>query len=78
MEMHINFFNGHFKQIASARLTNKTATAAGVLNGDLGPLPEGWEQALTETGEVYFINHIDRTTSWNDPRIRKHVTIVKF
>lgn len=42
-----------------------------MLNGDLGPLPEGWEQALTETGEVYFINHIDRTTSWNDPRIRK-------
>ncbi|XP_055859205.1 transcriptional coactivator yorkie isoform X1 [Episyrphus balteatus] len=35
----------------------------------LGSLPEGWEQALTESGDVYFINHINRTTSWNDPRI---------
>ena len=61
----------HYVVLANARL-NKT-NAAGVLNGDLGPLPEGWEQALTETGEVYFINHIDRTTSWNDPRIRKHI-----
>uniref|UniRef100_A0A1A9UJ16 WW domain-containing protein n=1 Tax=Glossina austeni TaxID=7395 RepID=A0A1A9UJ16_GLOAU len=55
---------------ANARLNNKTGgNAASLLNGDLGPLPEGWEQALTETGDVYFINHIDRTTSWNDPRI---------
>lgn len=38
---------------------------------DLGPLPEGWEQAHTSEGEVYFINHQTRTTSWFDPRIRK-------
>lgn len=38
---------------------------------DLGPLPEGWEQAQTAEGEVYFINHQTRTTSWFDPRIRK-------
>lgn len=38
---------------------------------DLGPLPEGWEQAQTVEGEIYFINHQTRTTSWFDPRIRK-------
>jgi protein yorkie len=38
---------------------------------DLGPLPEGWEQAQTPEGEIYFINHQTRTTSWFDPRIRK-------
>lgn len=37
----------------------------------LGPLPEGWEQAKTPEGEIYFINHLTRTTSWFDPRIRK-------
>jgi len=36
-----------------------------------GPLPEGWEQAMTPEGEVYFINHQTRTTSWFDPRLRK-------
>lgn len=36
---------------------------------DLGPLPEGWEQAHTPEGEIYFINHQTRTTSWFDPRI---------
>ncbi|XP_048200003.1 transcriptional coactivator YAP1 isoform X3 [Perognathus longimembris pacificus] len=34
-----------------------------------GPLPDGWEQATTQDGEVYYINHKDKTTSWLDPRI---------
>ncbi|OXU17137.1 hypothetical protein TSAR_010236, partial [Trichomalopsis sarcophagae] len=37
----------------------------------LGPLPDGWEQARTPEGEIYFINHQARTTSWFDPRIRE-------
>ncbi|KAJ8985855.1 hypothetical protein NQ317_006227 [Molorchus minor] len=40
---------------------------------DLGPLPEGWEQAQTPEGEIYFINHQTRTTSWFDPRIPTHL-----
>uniref|UniRef100_T1JH25 WW domain-containing protein n=1 Tax=Strigamia maritima TaxID=126957 RepID=T1JH25_STRMM len=40
---------------------------------NLGPLPEGWEQASTPEGEIYFINHHTRTTSWFDPRIPMHV-----
>ncbi|XP_035402546.1 membrane-associated guanylate kinase, WW and PDZ domain-containing protein 1 isoform X17 [Cygnus atratus] len=34
----------------------------------LGPLPENWEMAYTENGEVYFIDHNTKTTSWLDPR----------
>jgi hypothetical protein len=32
-------------------------------------LPQGWEQGVTPEGEVYFINHVTKTTSWFDPRI---------
>ncbi|KAJ8669592.1 hypothetical protein QAD02_000851 [Eretmocerus hayati] len=39
----------------------------------LGPLPDGWEQARTPEGEIYFINHQARTTSWFDPRIPSHL-----
>ena len=39
---------------------------------NLPPLPAGWEQATTPAGEVYFINHNERTTSWFDPRLRKY------
>ncbi|XP_072327468.1 membrane-associated guanylate kinase, WW and PDZ domain-containing protein 2a isoform X9 [Scyliorhinus torazame] len=35
----------------------------------LGPLPENWEMAYTEKGEVYFIDHNTKTTSWLDPRL---------
>lgn len=35
----------------------------------LGPLPEGWEQAITSDGEIYYINHKNKTTSWLDPRL---------
>lgn len=43
---------------------------------NLGPLPHGWEQASTPEGDIYFINHIERTTSWYDPRIRKYLVFV--
>ncbi|XP_066988485.1 transcriptional coactivator YAP1 isoform X4 [Macrobrachium rosenbergii] len=46
------------------------ATVPGLVNGNLGPLPDGWEQAVTPEGEVYFINHEDKSTSWFDPRLR--------
>ncbi|XP_058499815.1 membrane-associated guanylate kinase, WW and PDZ domain-containing protein 1-like isoform X5 [Solea solea] len=52
----------------------------------LGPLPENWEMAYTENGELYFIDtakthhpdmavyfqsfHNTKTTSWMDPRCR--------
>ncbi|NXO19750.1 MAGI2 protein, partial [Cisticola juncidis] len=40
-------------------------------NEDLGPLPDNWEMAYTEKGEVYFIDHNTKTTSWLDPRLAK-------
>lgn len=63
----------------TAAAANVAAVAAAVDNGKssnaatnaLGPLPDGWEQARTPEGEIYFINHQTRTTSWFDPRIRK-------
>nr|CAB3267816.1 yorkie homolog [Phallusia mammillata] len=33
------------------------------------PLPPGWSAATTTDGQQYFMNHNDRTTTWEDPRI---------
>jgi len=33
-----------------------------------GQLPEGWEVRTSRTGPPYFINHRERTTTWDDPR----------
>ncbi|XP_063219492.1 membrane-associated guanylate kinase, WW and PDZ domain-containing protein 1 isoform X3 [Bacillus rossius redtenbacheri] len=38
---------------------------------DLGPLPQNWEKAFTERGEVYFIDHNSGTSHWLDPRLSK-------
>eukprot|EP00091_Calanus_sinicus_P017715 TRINITY_DN3834_c0_g1_i5.p1 TRINITY_DN3834_c0_g1~~TRINITY_DN3834_c0_g1_i5.p1 ORF type:complete len:440 (+),score=85.11 TRINITY_DN3834_c0_g1_i5:256-1575(+) len=35
---------------------------------NLGQLPPGWEKAATPTGQIYFMNHITKTTQWEDPR----------
>lgn len=35
--------------------------------GDI-PLPEGYTYETTPTGQIYFINHITKTTQWHDPR----------
>ncbi|KAF4095166.1 hypothetical protein G5714_024244 [Onychostoma macrolepis] len=36
-------------------------------NDELGPLPDNWEMAYTEKGEVYFIDHINRRTQFENP-----------
>lgn len=40
-----------------------------LMNSASGPLPDGWEQAITQDGEIYYINHKNKTTSWLDPRL---------
>ncbi|XP_050018141.1 transcriptional coactivator YAP1 isoform X8 [Alexandromys fortis] len=40
-----------------------------LMNAASGPLPDGWEQAMTQDGDVYYINHKNKTTSWLDPRL---------
>ncbi|XP_023853975.1 WW domain-containing transcription regulator protein 1 isoform X1 [Salvelinus sp. IW2-2015] len=32
------------------------------------PLPPGWEMAYTSTGQKYFLNHVEKITTWHDPR----------
>ncbi|CAB3240836.1 unnamed protein product [Arctia plantaginis] len=49
------------------------STSSNTTTDPLGALPEGWEQAATAEGEIYFINHAARTTSWFDPRIPQHL-----
>eukprot|EP01001_Neometanema_parovale_P004677 NODE_1677_length_1642_cov_85.609612_g1597_i0.p1 GENE.NODE_1677_length_1642_cov_85.609612_g1597_i0~~NODE_1677_length_1642_cov_85.609612_g1597_i0.p1 ORF type:complete len:512 (-),score=67.07 NODE_1677_length_1642_cov_85.609612_g1597_i0:5-1540(-) len=34
-----------------------------------GPLPEGWEARVDDrNGVTYYINHLTKTTTWDDPR----------
>ncbi|PSN52977.1 hypothetical protein C0J52_01127 [Blattella germanica] len=36
-----------------------------------GPLPPGWDRKYDHrTGRYYFINYFNKTTTWEDPRIR--------
>ncbi|XP_032239882.2 membrane-associated guanylate kinase, WW and PDZ domain-containing protein 1 isoform X2 [Nematostella vectensis] len=57
------------------RPSSATKWKKGPLNGDmpsgdmLGPLPDNWEVAYTETNEKYFIDHKTGTTQWVDPRL---------
>lgn len=39
------------------------------------PLPKGWEEAKTPTGDVYYINHNNRTTTWDDPRLGNYTLL---
>ncbi|XP_069949409.1 uncharacterized protein Magi isoform X3 [Cherax quadricarinatus] len=40
-------------------------------SGELGPLPFNWEKAYTENGEPYYIDHMNGTSSWLDPRLAR-------
>uniref|UniRef100_A0A672S9K0 Membrane associated guanylate kinase, WW and PDZ domain containing 1 n=1 Tax=Sinocyclocheilus grahami TaxID=75366 RepID=A0A672S9K0_SINGR len=56
---------------APSYVLNNMATSPPGLPPDqdpLGALPDNWETAYTESGEIYFIDHNTKTTSWIDPR----------
>ncbi|XP_036388948.1 itchy E3 ubiquitin protein ligase b [Megalops cyprinoides] len=32
-----------------------------------GPLPPGWEQRVDQNGRVYFVDHVEKRTTWDRP-----------
>lgn len=38
---------------------------------DEAPLPPGWDFSYSDKGRIFFIDHINKTTSWVDPRTGK-------
>lgn len=45
------------------------APAPTMANNDSDPLPLGWEVKIDpQTGWPFFVDHNNRTTTWNDPR----------
>ncbi|XP_057701440.1 E3 ubiquitin-protein ligase Itchy-like isoform X2 [Corythoichthys intestinalis] len=32
-----------------------------------GPLPQGWEQRVDQNGRMYFVDHIEKRTTWERP-----------
>ncbi|XP_023818353.1 transcriptional coactivator YAP1 isoform X2 [Oryzias latipes] len=49
--------------------TQAADVAATSIIPDDVPLPPGWEMAKTPAGQRYFLNHLDKTTTWLDPRL---------
>lgn len=39
-----------------------------VQHGDPSKLPPGWEAKRDPQNRIYFVNHNNRTTQWEDPR----------
>lgn len=56
---------------AAATTASSTTAASNPMMEDeevLGPLPDGWEKKVQSDNRVYFVNHKNRTTQWEDPR----------
>eukprot|EP00903_Cladosiphon_okamuranus_P005757 g5709.t2 len=43
------------------------ATAKNFASGD-SPLPPGWGRSVTKNGELYYVNHVTKTTTWARPQ----------
>jgi atrophin-1 interacting protein 5 (WW domain-containing E3 ubiquitin protein ligase 1) len=58
--------NRQMSQMADRFLYPQASSAPAV--DPLGPLPQGWEQRVDDSGRTYFLNHNNHTTQWHDPR----------
>ncbi|MEQ2222876.1 hypothetical protein ILYODFUR_030953 [Ilyodon furcidens] len=51
-----------------ATVTAAPATTAPRINSiNNGPLPQGWEQRVDQNGRVYYVDHIEKRTTWDRP-----------
>ncbi|KAJ1923208.1 hypothetical protein IWQ60_006016 [Tieghemiomyces parasiticus] len=55
---------------STAAAVEPTPTSLVTSGGDLGSLPNGWEQRFTPEGRPYYVDHNTRGTTWNDPRLQ--------
>lgn len=55
----------------AAASATAASVAAGASTDDLGPLPPGWQMSRTDTDRSFFIDHINKRTTWIDPRTGK-------
>lgn len=53
---------------SAAVVSNNAPPGAATEEDTLGPLPDGWEKRVEPNGRVYYVNHKNRTTQWEDPR----------
>lgn len=60
--------NQRFLYPQHAQQSNTTQAPTQDDEDGLGPLPEGWEKRVQPDNRVYFVNHKNRTTQWEDPR----------
>ncbi|CAF4406832.1 unnamed protein product [Rotaria socialis] len=67
-DMEVN--NSRANATATSLSTSRTAVASASTD-DLGPLPPGWQMSKTENDRSFFIDHINKRTTWVDPRTGK-------
>lgn len=62
-----------YPQQQQGPVPSTSATSAQEDEDVLGPLPDGWERRAQPDSRVYFVNHKNRTTQWEDPRTQGQV-----
>lgn len=50
-----------------AEMSSDGATCAEVNVDADAPLPDGWEQQVTPEGQIYFVDHVSKRTTWIHP-----------
>jgi len=56
---------------AAAAASNQRSSSSNLPADGFGPLPPGWQMSKNESGRVFFIDHINKRTTWIDPRTGK-------
>ncbi|XP_018110947.1 E3 ubiquitin-protein ligase NEDD4 isoform X3 [Xenopus laevis] len=55
---------------AILQLQRTTSESAQLSKTEQGFLPKGWEVRHAPSGKPFYINHVTKTTTWEDPRLK--------
>jgi len=82
-----NHVQGHLRTVSDTAVLDGQGTAMSPTNPStsrinsqvsLLPLPEGWEERQTSTGQSYYIDHFKQETTWADPRPNHYAAFQSF
>ena len=67
--VQLSSLSQHLAGIATTPLVNYSNDDDRKGRSDDAPLPAGWEKQTTADGKTYFVDHVNKITTWADPRL---------
>lgn len=67
---------GGLHRARSSSISMASNTSTNSTNPNDSPLPSGWEQRFDQNGRIYYVDHVNKRTTWVRPRVPTQAAVL--